>query len=242
MFSDNKPLLQATGIGFSVREKRKIRNILSEINYTVTQGSFNLLLGSNGAGKTTFLRILTGLLKPSTGSLFYCGKPFSIQHRARIGYISENEKLPKNLTPGEILNYRARMFSLSGKSEKIEELCQEFGLSGFKNRKISTLSQGQKRRLSWASASISAPELLILDEPFLGLDPPGREELNSWLDSYHKKGNSVLLCTHDLNLIPENFHQLLVFSKGRVTYRGDGSPTLHKKELLSFYDSQDNMR
>lgn len=196
---------------------------LNQINFKFFQGECTGLLGHNGAGKTTAIRTILGIIFPDSGEICFNGNPLTRKDRAKIGYMPEINKLPLNLTPIELLRSHLKIYSV-GKNKQInhEENCknllQTIGLWDHKNKKIKNMSKGMARRIAWALAVIHEPQLLILDEPFSGLDPLGRNEMNKWIEDAKAKGISIILCTHELSTVQhlcDNFH---ILNRGKLVY------------------------
>ena len=200
------------------------KKIFDGFSWSVKKHSFNVILGPNGAGKTTLLRMLTGLIKPDQGRILFGQETFNLSHRSRTGYLCENEKIPPNLNARELLLARSRFYSLSDPNKICEAQEHSFGLKHFAKTPLRKLSKGQKTRVSWALASIHSPELLILDEPFQGLDPPSRTALYNWLKAYHQSGKTIILCTHELTMVPPPWDQLVVLREGNISYHHQGVP------------------
>ena len=222
--------------GGGSRGPRLIRNL----DLVVRKGTLTILLGPNGAGKTTLLKAMAGLIRPDGGTVSFGGKFPEIADLGRIGYLSEAQKMPACLSPLEMLIFRARMFGLSQPAVRARECCVTFDLCHFAGTACSRLSRGQKTRLAWALAAIHQPELLILDEPFQGLDPPSRQELFGWLRGRSRDGVGIVMCTHELAMIPPPWDQLIVLNAGRVRFHHGGRPPWPTSEqLLAAFKDQD---
>ena len=150
---------------------------LLDVSCEFPKGMCTALLGHNGAGKTSTIKIILGLLKADTGDVLFNKKKMTRQMRDNIGYMPETNKLPLELTAIEILRVQASLV-IKDKDIRahVEQKLYEVGLSEHRNLQISKMSKGMGRRLAWALANVGDPEVLILDEPFEGLDPIGREK------------------------------------------------------------------
>ncbi len=182
--------------------KRK-QSAITDLTCHFPQGKCTGLLGHNAAGKTSTIRGILGLLKPSQGEILFKGKPLDQKMRRYIGYMPETNKLAGNLSPAEVLKSHMSIFRPPKiSSNQYKDICnaklKEVGLWDHRNKLISKLSKGMGRRLAWAQATIHSPELIILDEPFSGLDPLGRQHMATWIKEIKNSGASIILCTHEL--------------------------------------------
>lgn len=199
---------------------------LSDVSCVFPEGTATAIIGHNGAGKTTTLRTILGLLRLDSGEVLFKGNPITTENRRQIGYMPETNKLPGELRCDELLFFHLNLYKPQlTRKEKwalVEEKLQSVGLrNSHKHSKISLLSKGLGRRLAWAMASIHNPNLLILDEPFTGMDPLGRRELSEWILSSVKSGNSIIMTTHDLKSAVELCSKLVIFRSGQIVYQGD---------------------
>ena len=194
---------------------------LDDISFAVERGQTMALLGHNGAGKSTLIKILLGLIKPSEGRVNVLGKDLSsLRNRAdlKMGYLPENVSFYDKLTGKEILNYFAALKGIG--KVRVEQLLQEFGLEYAQDRVLKTYSKGMKQRLGFAQAILSQPELLLLDEPTVGLDPVASQFLYSKIDELKQQGCGVIVCTHELSLIENNIDMALILAKGKALAAG----------------------
>jgi ABC-2 type transport system ATP-binding protein len=204
---------------------------LSDVTFSIESGTCTALLGHNGAGKTTAIRILLGLLRADSGQTYYDQKPISRASRFQIGYMPEVNKLPRNLTVDEVLQFH---LLAHGKSSDYSDLLERVGLSAHRHKKIQQLSKGLGRRIAWAQAIAHGPQTLILDEPYSGLDPLGREQMHGWIRHEVTRGATVLLSSHDLatvDLICDNY---VILNGGKVVAQGKfhaGTETAHTIEV-----------
>lgn len=217
---------------------KRNQKVLIDISCSFETGVATAVLGHNGAGKTTSLRIILGLLKQDSGQVLFRGKPIINEDRRNIGYMPETNKLPAELKSPELLYFHLNLFKpelkTKEKKELVDHTLNEVGLfKHHRNKKISQLSKGLGRRLAWAMASIHDPQLLILDEPFTGMDPLGRKELSEWITARSQKGSSVLLTSHDLKTSKELCSQFVIFKLGSLVYHGPSS--LPEEDVLNFY-------
>jgi heme ABC exporter ATP-binding subunit CcmA len=195
---------------------------VAAIDLVVDSGDAVAVLGANGAGKTTLLRLIATLLRPSTGSLNLFGQGLAdggVRARQRIGFLSHNSFLYPDLSPNENLSFYARMFGVF-EAERIREVLQLVGLTGWRNRPVRTLSRGLEQRCSLARALLHRPDLLLLDEPFNGLDVDSAAMLMDVLHSEQRRGATVLLTTHDLTKALEICRRGVVLARGRLQWDG----------------------
>jgi len=196
------------------------------LDLEVEEGQIYGFLGPNGCGKTTAIRMLTGLLTPSAGEIEVLGLQLP-QHadklRMHIGYMTQNFSLYNDLTVKENLQFVAKIYGLTGKGQKkrIDELLDTYGLVQKKNQLAGSMSGGQRQRLGLSAATLHKPELLFLDEPTSAVDPENRREFWEQLFDLSDQGTSILVSTHYMDEA-ERCHKLAILETG--IKRADGSP------------------
>jgi heme exporter protein A len=198
-------------------------NALAGVDLRVTCGEAVAVLGANGAGKTTLLRLLATLLRPSTGSLTLFEQPLhdgGAKARRRIGFLSHASFLYPDLSPIENLDFYARAFGIAGADARVDEVLDEVGLRGWRTRPVRTLSRGLEQRCALARVLLHRPDLLLLDEPFNGLDGDSAAMLSAVLRREHQRGATILMATHDLSRAVESCQRGLILSRGRVHWDG----------------------
>jgi ABC-2 type transport system ATP-binding protein len=194
---------------------------VNKLNLKVQKGSIHGFLGPNGAGKTTTLKILVGLLKPSEGSAKVLGREVHIDEanaRLRIGYMPELPKFPKHLKGAELLDVYGRMYGMSSqqRAEQIPKLIELVGLKGRENDHIGKYSKGMQQRIGIAQALLNYPELVILDEPSIGLDPVGMVEVRELVKEISNKGMTVFLSSHLLFEVEQICNNVTIINKGSM--------------------------
>jgi len=202
---------------------------LSDMSFRIPEGSTVGLLGANGSGKSTAIRMMLGLIRPSAGAIEVLGKPMhpaAKDSRQRIGYLSDNPVFPKDLTAIAYLSFVGRCFGLGRRdlNGRIGNLLRAVGLKDEAGRKTSQYSTGMKTRLGIAASLMNDPELLVWDEPTAGLDPISRKQT---LDLLEKIGGqkTIILSSHILGDIDRVCDRLLVFNQGQLLFDG------HRTEL-----------
>jgi multidrug/hemolysin transport system ATP-binding protein len=193
-----QPMIEITHLCKSYGDVKAVNNI----SFSVNKGELFAFLGVNGAGKSTTIHILCGLLTPDSGSVKING--LDIERNAQmvksqIGVVFQNSVLDKALTVYDNLKYRASLYGITGKkfTDRLENLCNEFQFSDILKRSVGKLSGGQRRKIDVTRALLHEPNLLILDEPTTGLDPQTRKILWQAIERRRKEENlTVLLTTH----------------------------------------------
>ena len=196
---------------------------VDDISFSIEQASIFGLLGPNGAGKTTLLRMITGILYPDTGSVIFEGKKFNgIRDSKRIGYMPEERGLYKKMRIGEQALYLARLKGLSRKQamEKIKEWFIKFEMQSWWNKKVEDLSKGMSQKLQFVTTVLHEPKLLILDEPFSGLDPVNSNLIKEEIFQLSKKGTTVIFSTHRMEQVEEICDHIVLINKGRKILDG----------------------
>jgi len=217
---------------------------VDSINLQVPRGSFFGFLGSNGAGKTTTIKMMTGLLKPTEGSVRIGGydivkKP--LEAKRLFAYIPDRPNLYEKLTAREFVQFMAGLYGVRDDvTPLMNELFERFDLSGSADKLIQSYSHGMKQKTAIIGALIHDPELIILDEPTVGLDPQGAKMLKDLLQERVQQGKTVFMCTHILELAERICDQIAILRKGHVIATGSVSDIMseHGRNTLeeAFFD------
>lgn len=174
-------------------------SVIKAIDMTVDKGEIFGLLGPSGAGKTTLVKIIVGILKPSEGSASVLGTPMpSLKKMKKIGFMAQSDALYSELSGRENLDFFASIYGLSKseRKEKIQEVLEVVDLASDIDKPVEKFSGGMKRRLSLAASILHQPEVLILDEPTVGIDPVLRQSIWKELNILKEKGTTIILTTH----------------------------------------------
>ncbi len=214
--------IQAHNLGKDFRHVKAVQSLNLEIPRSQIYG----FLGPNGSGKTTAIRMLCGLLTPTTGDINVLG--FSIPEEAEalrfnVGYMTQKFSLFEDLTVGENLQFMADIYTLERKfkQQRIGHVTERYELEGFMKQRAGTLSGGQKQRLALAAATLHEPELLFLDEPTSAVDPENRRAFWEALFDLVDEGTTILVSTHYMDEA-ERCHALAILDKGSLV--AEGSP------------------
>jgi heme exporter protein A len=182
------------------------RLVLKNIELRITRGQGVCICGINGAGKSTLLRIISGLLRPSRGTVSLCGIDVGEnpeQSRTQLGVISHKSMLYPDLTLSENLLFIARLYGVKGRHDRVRELLNDVGLWSFRYDKASVLSRGMLQRLAIARAIVHRPAVLLADEPFTGLDTKSCRHLIEVLGKFRRQGGTLVMTSHDTRLALE---------------------------------------
>lgn len=195
---------------------------VDDVSLTVTRGKIFGLIGANGAGKTTLIRMICGILPPSEGSGTVFGYDMVKERyriKERIGYMSQKFSLYPDLTVWENLDFYARLYGVSDRRTRVEELVEEFRLKEAVRRPVAALGGGLRQRVAFAAALVHSPPLLILDEPTSGVDPLTRRLFWEQLYERTEKGTTVLVTTHYMDEA-ERCDELALMNRGRIVVSG----------------------
>jgi ABC-2 type transport system ATP-binding protein len=194
---------------------------VNKLNLKVQKNTIHGFLGPNGAGKTTTIKILVGLLKPTAGSVKVLGQEVHVDDadsRLRIGYMPELPRFPKHLKGAELLDVYGRMYGMTQqqRAEQIPKLIESVGLKGRENDLIGKYSKGMQQRIGIAQALLNNPELVILDEPSIGLDPVGMMEVRELVKTISREGITVFLSSHLLFEVEQICDHVTIINNGSM--------------------------
>ena len=204
----------------SITKKFGSFTALANISATFERGKIYILAGPNGAGKTTFLRIIAGLLHPTSGKVEFAPHPLPSPLRGvgTLGVMMQESYLYRALSPRENLELYASLYNVP--REQISTVKQLLNLEPFFDNDVDTLSHGQKQRVSLARALLPNPKILLLDEPFLGLDTTSVDHVQKFLNGFKENGGLALIATHELELVREIADELMLLDGGKIKYFG----------------------
>src|SRR5215210_6990246 len=191
---------------------------VDDVSFTIQQGSIFGLLGPNGAGKTTLLRMITGIFYPDEGQILFEGKPFDgLNDIAKIGYMPEERGLYKKMKIGEQALYLAQLKGLPKREamELIKKWFVKLEMQSWWNKKVEDLSKGMGQKLQFVITVMHEPSLIILDEPFSGLDPVNTNLIKEEIFQLAKKGSSIIFSTHRMEQVEEICDHIILMNQGR---------------------------
>jgi heme exporter protein A len=209
---------------------------LEDITLTVYAGDFLVLLGRNGAGKSTLLRVMARIVKPSRGRVERCADLGHTPEAARrsLGFVAHSSYLYRHLTARENLRFFARLYGLQNREQRIQAALDWVGLVPSGERPMSGFSRGMQQRLAIARATLHDPEILLLDEPFSGLDLEAAELLAAWMKRSVASGKTIVMATHDLEHGLEGVNRWLFLDKGRIVEELAGAYTMVRDRYKQF--------
>ena len=196
---------------------------VDDISFSIPQGSIFGLLGPNGAGKTTLLRMITGIFYPDSGNILFEGKKFDpAKDIPKIGYMPEERGLYKKMKIGEQALYLAMLkgMSRSDAIKKVKEWFVKFEMQSWWNKKVDDLSKGMSQKLQFVITVLHEPRLLILDEPFSGLDPVNSNLIKDEIFKLAQKGTTIIFSTHRMEQVEEICDKIILVNKGKKILDG----------------------
>jgi len=226
-----RDLHKTVAVGF---RRRKV-DILNGVDLEVRDGDVFGLLGPNGAGKTTTLKVVLGLMRPTSGSV-----TLGVHGLAELGYLPENPYFYDYLTGSEFLRFCARLFSLDAgqRDQRVTAILADVGLERAAAVQLRKYSKGMLQRIGIAQALINEPRFVLLDEPMTGLDPIGRVEVREIIQRLHERGTTVLFNSHILADVAALCTRIAIMRGGRVLWQGAVDEALSKSpggDLESFF-------
>lgn len=213
--------------------------VLKSLDLTVMHGEYIALLGPNGSGKSTLLRLLSGLSKPTQGTIRIGGWEIpkeAMAVRSQIGMVSHKPLLYENLTAHENLNFFAKLYNipLAERETRINDLLAQVGLKRRATSLVRTFSRGMQQRLSIARALLNEPDVLFFDEPYTGLDQDAGDMLDGLLKTAHGENRTVVMTTHQLHRASNLASRAVILSRGKIAY-DDSIVGLSPTDLTTIY-------
>ena len=213
--------------------KRETVTAVKDLSLTVEPGQVYGLLGPNGSGKSTTMKVVLGLVTPTSGKTEIFGRDSTtVESREDVGFLPENPYFYKFLTGSETLHFYGKLCGFSGNRirERTKELLKLVGLENAADRRLGGYSKGMLQRIGLAQAMIQEPRLLVLDEPTAGVDPAGSREIRDLILDFKKRGITVLLCSHLLEQVQEICDRIGILDRGSLIREG------RLDELISIQD------
>ncbi len=196
---------------------------LQDVSLSIEQNKIYGLLGPNGAGKTTLIRNITQIFFPDSGKILWNNEPLSEKHQNLIGYMPEERGLYKKMQVGEQLLYFAQLrnFSKAEANQKINYWLQKLDIESWRNKTIEELSKGMQQKVQFVATVLHNPTLLILDEPFSGLDPINAELIKNEIFELHKNGTTIIFSTHRMENVEEICEDIFLINEGKIILDGN---------------------
>lgn len=223
-------------------KKYKYRMVVNGVSINVRQGEVVGLLGPNGAGKTTTFYMTVGLIKPYDGSVHLddteiTNWPMYQRARAGVGYLSQEPSIFRGLTVEDNLMAIAQMLPVSKKEqkEKVDRLLEDFGLTKLRAQMSVTLSGGEKRRLEIARALVNDPKFLLLDEPFVGIDPITVDDIQKIIKKLKERGLGILITDHNVRETLEIIDRAYIIYEGKILLEGNAKELLENPKARKVY-------
>ncbi|MDR0522790.1 MAG: ABC transporter ATP-binding protein [Planctomycetaceae bacterium] len=216
--------------------RQKVR-ALKALDLTINRGEVFGLLGPNGSGKTTTIKLLLGLLFPTSGDIFMLGKPANdVGKNAKIGYLPEESYLYRFLNAEETLDFYGRLFSMTGavRRQRVSQLISMVGLESARRRQLREYSKGMARRIGLAQALINDPELILLDEPTSGLDPIGTRNMKDLILDLKKQGKTIIMSSHLLADVQDVCDRIGILYQGELKELGRVEDLLKVSDQTEF--------
>jgi ABC-2 type transport system ATP-binding protein len=195
---------------------------VDRLSLRVPAGEILGFLGPNGAGKTTTIRMVMSILYPDEGTISVLGHPRALEVKDRIGYLPEERGLYRKMTVDQTLQYFGKLKGLGGNvlRERIDGLLESVQLASWKKKTVESLSKGMQQKLQFVATMLHDPELVILDEPFSGLDPLNRDLLETLITDRKRRGNTVIFSTHQLEQAERLCDRIVLINRGRKLVEG----------------------
>ena len=192
---------------------------LENLRLRVAPGEIYGFLGPNGAGKTTTIKILLDIVKPTTGKISLFGQELNrsaMDLKRKIGVVSEKQYIYKDMTAGEYLDFFGDLYNVSNKAKRIDALLEQLDLSEVKHKRLGLFSHGMQQKIGFARAFLHDPDLFILDEPILGLDPKGVKQIRDLIFTANQKGKTIFISSHLLSEVEKLCHKVGIINQGTL--------------------------
>lgn len=222
-----------------VTKRYATKTAVNNLSLTIPQGVIFGLLGPNGAGKTSLIRMITGITGPDEGQILFQGRPFRENDQHTIGYMPEERGLYKKMKIGEQLQYLLQLKGMdAGKAaESLDYWLGRLEIAAWKNRKVEELSKGMQQKIQFIATIAHQPKLIILDEPFSGLDPLNSKLVEEIIHELRAAGATILFSTHRMEQVEQLCDEIALINKGRVVLEGNVK-TIRKQYRKSVYNLQ----
>ena len=210
---------------------------VDHVSFNVAKGSIFGLLGPNGAGKTSIIRIITGITQADSGSVYLDGALMHTRRPEKIGYMPEERGLYKKMKVGDQLLYLARLkgLSLAHAKERIDYWMDRFQIADWWNKKVEELSKGMQQKIQFITTIVHEPQLLILDEPFSGLDPINTNLIKEEIYKLKQQGVSIIFSTHRMEQVEEICEHIVLINNGKNVLDGDVNAIKERFKLNQYH-------
>ncbi len=238
--TDSDVVIETRNLGKTYRDfwgRRKVQ-ALKALDIEVKRGEIFGLLGPNGSGKSTTIKLIQGLLFPTSGRAFVLGKDArDVSKNERIGYLPEESYLYKFLNAEETLDFYGRLFDMPAdvRRQRSDQLIKMVGLDRSRRRQLREYSKGMTRRIGLAQALINEPDLLILDEPTTGMDPIGSREMKDLIIRLRDEGKTILLCSHQLADVQDVCDRVAILHQGELRELGRVDSLLKVRDVTEVH-------
>ena len=215
----NQPILSLQGVCKQYQNYRAVDNL----SFDIPKGSVFGFLGPNGAGKTSTIRIITTITKADSGNILFDGQPLNSSHIAQIGYMPEERGLYKSMKVGETVLYLAQLKGMkrSTAQAELDKWLTKFDIKSWYNKPIEELSKGMQQKVQFISTVLHQPKLLILDEPFSGLDPINANLIQDEITEMHHNGTTIVFSTHRMEQVELICEHIVLINKGKNMLNGE---------------------
>jgi ABC-2 type transport system ATP-binding protein len=222
----NGNIVEIENIHYSYDRKK---TVLTDFSLEIKSDIILAILGHNGAGKTTLLRLLGKLIKPNQGNI-----QWNLSTNERIGYMPEGLGLYPRLSGYQNMRLQFLSSDRNADNELILSIINKIGLEEHAKKLVGYYSTGMKRRLSLACALVTTPQLLLMDEPFMGIDPVSQKIMVDLIHEYKKQNSTIIITTHDLNMVKNICNSFVIIQNGKAVYTSDENEDINNIEGVYF--------